>query len=143
MCIEWVMPSSHLILWYPLFLLLPVPPSIRVFSNESTLCMRQPKYWSFSLSISPSNEHAGLVSFSSFQISNAVLLTLVPMMYIISSKLIHLLAGSLHLLTTFTQCSHPAPPTCGNHRFVFHTCNFLCCLISHVSDIINYLPFCV
>ena len=57
------MPSSHLILCRPLFLLPPIPPSIRVFSNESTLRMRWPKYWSFSLSISPSNEHPGLVSF--------------------------------------------------------------------------------
>ena len=63
MCIELVMPSSHLILCRPLLLLSPIPPSIRVFSNESTLHMRWPKYWSFSLSISPSNEHPGLVSF--------------------------------------------------------------------------------
>ena len=65
-CVTWhptVMPSSHLILCHPLLLLPPIPPSIRVFSNESTLCMRCPKYWSFSLSISPSNEHPGLVSF--------------------------------------------------------------------------------
>ena len=57
------MPSSHLILCCPLFLLPSIPPSIRVFSNESTLRVRWPKYWSFSLSISPSNEHPGLVSF--------------------------------------------------------------------------------
>ena len=57
------MPSSHLILCHPLLLLPPIPPSIRVFSNESTLCMRWPKYWSFSFSISPSNEHPGLISF--------------------------------------------------------------------------------
>ena len=56
------MPSSHLILCRPL-LLPPIPPSIRVFSNESTLCMRWPKYWNFSFSISPSNEHPRLVSF--------------------------------------------------------------------------------
>ena len=61
--IESVMPSSHLILCHPLLLLPPIPPSIRVFSNESTLCMRWPKYWSFSFSISPSNEHPGLISF--------------------------------------------------------------------------------
>ena len=61
--IESVMPSSHLILCGPLLLLPPIPPSIRVFSNESTLCMRWPKYWSFSFSISPSNEHPGLISF--------------------------------------------------------------------------------
>ena len=58
-----VMPSSHLILCRPLLLLPPIPPRIRVFSNESTLCIRWPKYWSFSLSISPSNEHPGLISF--------------------------------------------------------------------------------
>ena len=57
------MPSSHLILGRPLLLLPPISPSIRVFSNESTLHMRWPKYWSFSLSISPSNEHPGLISF--------------------------------------------------------------------------------
>ena len=63
MCIESVMPSNHLILCRPLPLLPPIPPSIRVFSNESTLRMRWPKYWSFSLSISPSNEQPGLISF--------------------------------------------------------------------------------
>ena len=57
------MPSSHLILCHPLLLLPPIPPSIRVFSNESTLRMRWPKYWSFRLNISPSNEHPGLMSF--------------------------------------------------------------------------------
>ena len=57
------MPSSHLILCRPLLLLPPIPPSIRIFSNESALRMRLPKYWSFSLSISPSNEHPGLISF--------------------------------------------------------------------------------
>ena len=63
MFIESVMPSNHLILCHPLLLLPPIPPSIRVFSNESTLYMRWPKYWSFSFSISPSNEHPGLISF--------------------------------------------------------------------------------
>ena len=63
MSIESVMPSSHLILCQPLLLLPPILPSIRVFSNESTLHMRWPKYWSFSFSISPSNEHPGLTSF--------------------------------------------------------------------------------
>ena len=63
MSIELVMPSSHLILRCPLFLLPPVPPRIRVFSKESTLRMRWPKYWSFSLSISPSKEIPGLISF--------------------------------------------------------------------------------
>ena len=63
MSIESVMPSNHLILCRPLLLLPPIPPSIRVFSNDSTVLMRWPKYWSFSFSISPSNEHPGLISF--------------------------------------------------------------------------------
>ena len=63
MPIESVMPSSHLILCHPLLLLPPIPESIRVFSKESTLRMRWLKYWSFSFSISPSNEHPGLISF--------------------------------------------------------------------------------
>ena len=61
--IKSVMPSSHLILCCPLLLLPPIPRSIRVFSSESTLCMRWPKYWNFSFSISPSKEHPGLISF--------------------------------------------------------------------------------
>ena len=61
--IESVMPSSHFILCHPPFLLPPIPPSIRVFSNESTLRIRLPKYWSFSFSIIPSKEHPGLISF--------------------------------------------------------------------------------
>ena len=63
MSIELVMPSNHLILSHPLPLLPPIPPSIRVFSNESTLCMRYPKYWSFSFSIILSKENPGLISF--------------------------------------------------------------------------------
>ena len=63
MSIKSVMPSNHLILCCPLFLLPPIPPSIRVFSNESILHIRWPKYWNFSFSISPSNEHPGLISF--------------------------------------------------------------------------------
>ena len=61
--IESMMPSNHIILCRPLLLLPPIPPSIRVFSSESTLHIRWPKYWSFSFSISPSNEHPGLISF--------------------------------------------------------------------------------
>ena len=63
MSIKSVMPSSHLILCCPLLRLRPIPPSIRVFSNESALHMRWPKYWSFTLSIIPSKEHPGLISF--------------------------------------------------------------------------------
>ena len=63
MSIELVMPSNHLILCHPLLLLLSIFPHIRVFSNESALRIRWPKYWSFSFNISPSNEHSGLISF--------------------------------------------------------------------------------
>ena len=63
MCIKSVMPSNHLILCHPLLLLPSIFPSIRVFSNESVLCIRWPKYWSFSFSISSSNEYSGLISF--------------------------------------------------------------------------------
>ena len=63
MSIEWVKPSNHLILCHPLLLLPSVFPSIRVFSNELALCIWWPKYWSFSFSISPSNEYSGLISF--------------------------------------------------------------------------------
>ena len=73
--IESVMPSSHLILCHPLLLLPPIPPSIRVFSNESTLHVRWPKYWSFSFSIIPSKEHPRLISFQirSDQITRSVM----------------------------------------------------------------------
>ena len=63
MSIESVLLSRHLILCHPLLLLPLIPPSVRVFSSESTFCMRWPKYWSFSFNISPSNEHPGLISF--------------------------------------------------------------------------------
>ena len=63
MSIESVMPYNHLILCHPLLLLPPIPPSIRVLSSESALCIRWPEYWSFSFNISPSNEHPGLISF--------------------------------------------------------------------------------
>ena len=63
MTIELMMPSNHLILRHPLLFLPSIFPSIKVFSNESTLCIRWPKYWSFSFSISPSNEYSGLISF--------------------------------------------------------------------------------
>ena len=63
MSIKSVMPSKHLFLCHPLLLLPSVSPSIRVFSNESVLCIRWPRYWSFSLNITPSNEYSGLISF--------------------------------------------------------------------------------
>ena len=98
------MPSSHLILCRPLLLLAPVPPSIRVFSNESTLHMRWPKYWSFRISISPSNEHPGLVSFRMDWLDLlAVQGTLKSLLQHHSSK-----ASILWCSTFFTvQLSHP------------------------------------
>ena len=102
--IESVMPSNHLIFCRPLLLLPPVFPSIRVFSNESVLCIRQPKYWSFSFSISPSNEHPGLISFRMDCLDLlAVQGTLKSLLYHYSSK-----ASILRCSAFFTvQLSHP------------------------------------
>ena len=104
MPIESVIPSSHLILCRPLLLLPPVPPSIRVFSNESTLLMRWPKYWSFSFSISPSSEHPGLISFRMDWLDLlAVQGTLKSLLQHHSSK-----ASSFRCSAFFTvQLSHP------------------------------------
>ena len=98
------MPSSHLILCHPLLLLPPMPPSIRVFSNESTLHMRWPKYWSFSFSISPFKEHPGLISFRMNWLDLlAVQGTLKSLLQHHSSK-----ASILQRLAFFTvQLSHP------------------------------------
>ena len=104
MSIESVMPSNHLILCPPLLLLPPIPPRIRVFSNESTLRMRWPKYWSFSFNISPSNEHPGLISF------RMDLLDLLAVQGILKSLLQHhsSKASILHCSAFFTvQLSHP------------------------------------
>ena len=102
--IELVMPSSYLILCCPLLLLPPIPPNIRVFSNESTLCMRWPKYWNFSFSISPSNEHPGPISFRMDWLQVlAVQGTLKSLLQHHSSK-----ASILRHSAFFTvQCSHP------------------------------------
>ena len=98
------MLSSHLILCRTLLLLPPIPPSIRVFSNESALCMRWPKYWSFSFSISPSNEHPGLISFRMNWLDLlAVQGTLKTLLHHHSSK-----ASILQRSAFFTvQLSHP------------------------------------
>ena len=104
MSIESVMPSSHLILRCLLLLLPPIPPSIRVFSSESTLPVRWPKYWSFSFSISPSNGHPGLISFRIDWLDLlAVQGTLKSLLQHHSSK-----ASILQCLAFFTvQLSHP------------------------------------
>ena len=98
------MPSSHLILCHPLLLLPPIPPSIRVFSNESTLRMRWPKYWGFSFSINPSNEYSGLISFRMDWLDLlAVQGTLKSLLQHHSSKA-SILPGSAFFLV---QLSHP------------------------------------
>ena len=105
--IESVMPSSHFILCHPLLLLPSIPPSIRVFSNELTLHMRWPKYWSFSLSISPSNEHPGLIFRMDWLDLLAVQGTLLSLLQHHSSK-----ASILRCSAFFTvQLSHPCMTT--------------------------------
>ena len=115
MSIESVMPSSHLILFHPLLLLPSIPPSIRVFSNESTLRMRWPEYWSFSFNISPSNEHLGLVSFRMDWLDLlAVQGTLKSLLQHHSSK-----ASILRCLAFFTvQLLHPYMNTGKNHSLI-------------------------
>ena len=102
--IESVMPSNHLILGHPLLLLSPIPPSFRVFSNGSALRMRWPKYWSFSFSISPYNEHPGLISFIMDQLDLLVVQgTLKSLLQHYNSK-----ASILRHSAFFTvQLSHP------------------------------------
>ena len=104
MPIESLMPPSHLILCHPLLLLPPIPPSIRVFSNGSTLRMRWPNYWNFSFNISPSKEHPGLISFRMDWLDLlAVQGTLKSLLQYYSSK-----ASIFRCLAFFTvQLSHP------------------------------------
>ena len=99
--IQLVMPSNHLILCHPLLLLPSIVPSIMVFSNESVLCIRWPKYWSFSFSISPSNEYSGLISFRMDWFDLAVQGTL--------KSLLHSSKASILCHSTFfmVQLSHP------------------------------------
>ena len=120
MSIELVMPSSHLILCYPLLLLPPILPSITVFSNESTLRMRWPKYWSFSFSNSPSNEYTGLISF------RMDWLDLLEVQGILKSLLQHHSSKALILLLSafFTvQLSHPYMTT--GKTIALTRCTFL------------------
>ena len=111
---ELVMPSNHLILCRSLLLLPPISPSIKVFSNESTLRMRWPKYWSFTFSISPSNKYSGLISFMMDW------LDLLPVQGILKSILQHhsSKASILQCSSFFTvQLSHPYMTTGENHSF--------------------------
>ena len=113
MYLKLVMPSSHLILCRPLLLLPPIPPSIRVSSNKSTLCMRWPKYWSFSFSISPSNEHQGLIS---FRMDWLDLLAVPNIIYCLECKT-HNIYSSVSLILY-----HQLPAYC---RFILGTCGRL------------------
>ena len=134
------MPSSHLILGHPLFLLPSIPHSIRVFSNESALCMKWPKYWSFSFSISPSNEHLGLISFRMDWLDLlAVQGTLKSLLQHHSSKL-----SILRLSAFFTvQPSHPYMTTgktiaLTRRTFVGKVMSLLLNMLSRL--VINFLP---
>ena len=133
------MPSSHLIFCPPLLFLPPIPPSIRVFSNESTLRMRWPKYWSFSFSITPSNEHPGLVSFRMDWLDLAVQGTLKSFLQHHSSK-----SSILRHSAFFTvQLSHPYMTTgktivLTRRTFVGKVMSLLFNMISRL--VITYLP---
>ena len=140
MSIESVMPSSHLILCHPLLLLPPIRPSIRVFSNESTLCIRWPKYWSFSFSISPSNGHPGLICFTmDWLYLLAVQGTLKSLLQHHSSK-----ASILQHSAFFTvQLSHPCMTTgktitLTRYTFVGKVMSLLFYMLSRL--VITFLP---
>ena len=134
------MLSSLLILCHPLLLLLPIPPSIRVFSNESTLCMWWPKYWSFSFSISPSNEHPGLISFRMGWLDLlAVQGTLKSLLQHHSSKASVLWCSALFIV----QLSHPYLTTgkaiaFTRWTFVGKVMSLLCSMLSRL--VIAFLP---
>ena len=137
--IESVMLSSHLILCRPLLLLSPIPPSIRVFSNESTFRMRWPNYWSFSFSISPSNEHPGLISFRMDWLDLLVVQrTLKTLLQHHSSK-----ASILWRSAFFTvQLSHPymtAGKTIALTRWTF-VGKVMSLLLHMLSMVITFLP---
>ena len=134
------MPSNHRILCHPLLLLPPIPPSIRVFSNESTLHMRRPKYWSFSFNISPSNEHPGLISFRMDWLDLlAVQGTLKSLLQHYSSKASILLRSAFFTV----QLSHPymttgKPIALTRQTFVGKVMSLLFNMLS--SLVITYLP---
>ena len=138
--IESVMPSSHLILCRPLLLLPRIPHSIRVFSNESTLHMRWPKYWSFSFGISPSNEHPGLISFRMDRLELlAVQGTLKNLLQHHSSKALILQCSAFFIV----QLSHPYMTTgktiaLTRWTFVDKAMSLLCNMLSRL--VITFLP---
>ena len=133
------MPSSHLILCHPLLLLLPIPPSIRVLSNESTLCIRCPKYWSFSFSSIPSKEIPGLISFRIWLDLLAVQGTLKSLLQYHSSKASILWCSAFFIV----QLSHPYLTTgkttaLTRHTFVGKVMSLLFNMLSRL--VITFLP---
>ena len=134
MSIQSVMPSNHLILCRPLLLLSSTFPSIRVFSNESVLCIRRPKYWNFSLSISPSNEYSGLISF------RMDWLDLLAVQGNLKSLLQHhsLKASVLqHSAFFIVQLSHPYLTT--GKTIAFTRCTFVCKVMSLLFNMLSRL----
>ena len=140
MSIELVMPPNHLILCHPLLLLPSIFPSIRVFSNESALCIRWPKYWSFSFIISPSNENSGLISFRMDWLDIlAVQGTLTSLLQHHSSKESILLCSAFYTV----QLSHPYMTTEKTTALIRQT--FLGKVMSLLSNklsrlVITFLP---
>ena len=140
MSIELVMPSNHLILCHPLLLLLSILPNIRIFSNESALCIRWPKYWSFSFNISPSNEHPELISFRMDWLDHlAVQGTLKSLLQHHSSKASILLCSAFFIV----QFSHPYMTTgktiaLTRRTFVDKVMSLLFIMLSRL--VITFLP---
>ena len=114
MSIELVMPSNHLILFQPLLLLPSIFPSVRVFSNESVLCISWPKYWSFSFSISPSNEYSGLISFRTDWFDLLAVQGTIKSPFQHHSSKASILCYSAFFIV---QLSHPYMTTEKNHSF--------------------------
>ena len=134
MCIESVMPSNHLILCHPLLLLPSLFPSIRVFSNESALCIRWPKYWSFSFNMSPSSEHPGLISFRMDWLDLfAVKGTLKSLLQHHSSKASVLLHSALFIV----QLSHPYMTT--GKTIALTRWTFVCKVMSMLYNMLSGL----
>ena len=138
MSIESVMPSNHLILCRPLLLLPPIPPSIRVFSNESALPISCTKYWSFSFSISPSNEYSELISFDWFDL-------FVVLGTVKSLRQHHSLTASIHWSSAFftVQFSHPYMTTgktiaWSRHTFVSYVMSLLLNMLSRI--VVAFIP---
>ena len=139
MSIGSVMPSNHLILCHPLLLLPSIFPSTRVFSNESTLHIRWPKYWSFGFNISPSNEHPGLISFRMDWLDLAVQGTLKSLLQHHSSKASILLHSAFFIV----QLSHPYMTTgktiaLTRQMFVYKVMSLLFNMLSRL--VITFLP---